>query len=409
VKETYDDNVFAAGADKKYFPASFTVVPGSVEADKGQCSLVTTVSPKLAFNFIPLLGDQKVLQTLSLSYSPDFVIYHDESSENYNAHRFAGAIGGKVSNFSFNFDDSFAYIDGNDKGATYPGSLYSCYGVSILRERRQQIQDRANASLRYDLGKFFIRPVASLLYYDLQTDLINTAGYLNFADRYDVNGGVDLGYKVCSGLAVTAGYRRGHQYQEQFDFDTKNLSSPSDYDRFLVGVEGKPWKWLDFKLQGGPDFRSYEKDSPTHTTPLNNLTPMTWYGEGSLTATITPKDSIAFKFKDYQWVSSTGKVPYYESTYDLSYRRKVTDKLLADLGGRILTSDYTMGNLATCNRFDEQFSVTAGLTYNFNTHISAGVAYSLDLGRNAADNVTPSPSTREFDRSLISLSAALKF
>ena len=43
VKETYDDNVFAAGADKKYFPASFTVVPGSVEADKGQCSLVTTV------------------------------------------------------------------------------------------------------------------------------------------------------------------------------------------------------------------------------------------------------------------------------------------------------------------------------------------------------------------------------
>jgi hypothetical protein len=57
-RESYDDNVL--------------LVSGNGMAPKS--SWVTTVSPKVGFNFAPLVGDQKTLQTLSLSYAPDFNI-----------------------------------------------------------------------------------------------------------------------------------------------------------------------------------------------------------------------------------------------------------------------------------------------------------------------------------------------
>ncbi len=85
-------------------------------------------------------------------------------------------------------ENVFTYIDGSATGPTYPGGQYSAFGIGAPRERRAQFQDRGAISLRCDFGPFFIRPTASLLYYDLQTALVNTPGYLNFPDRYDVNG-----------------------------------------------------------------------------------------------------------------------------------------------------------------------------------------------------------------------------
>ena len=102
IKETYDDNIFAAGADSRnhgWIPAT-NVPPGSVVALKGESSFVTTVSPKLGVNFAPLLGDQKTVQSLSLAYNPDFVTYHQASSESYNIHRLIGGVKIKADAFS---------------------------------------------------------------------------------------------------------------------------------------------------------------------------------------------------------------------------------------------------------------------------------------------------------------------
>ena len=82
LKESYDDNVFLSGVGT---PPHYLLPAGSVAALKDVSSWVTTVSPKLDVNFAPLLGDQKTLQTLSLAYASDFVIYHDQNSESYNA------------------------------------------------------------------------------------------------------------------------------------------------------------------------------------------------------------------------------------------------------------------------------------------------------------------------------------
>ena len=405
VKEGYDDNVFMSGAEAKYLPATYTVPPGSVAAWKGISSWVTTVSPKLGVNFAPLLGTES-LQILSLAYAGDFANYSEASSENNYAHRFGTAIKGRAGAFSFNLENNLAYIDGDTVAPTYPGAMLSAIGIAYPRERREQIQDRSTVSFRYDGDWWFVRPAASLLYYDMMTEQINVTGYQNYCDRYDVNGGADFGYKIGPQIAVTLGYRYGHQYQEQFSFTP--YSSPSDYQRLLVGFEGTPWKWLDVRAQVGPDFRSYPGDTPTHITPVNDKTPVKYYGEAMATAKFTAKDSLILKYKQFQWVSSLGKVPYYDSIVDLAYRRALTSHWSVDLGGRAWDADYNSGNLSTCQRNDWQYTLLAGMTYTFSAHLSANLAYSLDLGRNGQDNIA-NPQTREYNRNLVSGSVVLKF
>jgi opacity protein-like surface antigen len=293
----------------------------------------------------------------------------------------------------------------------------SAYATSAVRERRDQWQDRAKITLQYDRDKWFVRPSATLLYYELKTNLRNAVapfvGYDNYADRYDVNGGVDFGYKVTKPLAVTLAYRYGHQYQQQFAFDAAKLSSPSDYQRVLLGIEGRPWKWLTVALQAGPDFRRYEPDSASHVTPVNDHNPIKYYAEASITIEPTPSDSIAIKYKQYQWVAGTGRVPYFESTYDLAYRRKLTKELALDLGLKVGDSDYTSAGTAAGTsrlRNDYLYTASAGATYAFTPYLSANVGYSYIVGKNAQDGLTQAVNwQREFREQIVAVGATLKF
>ena len=403
VKESYDNNVFLSGVGA---PPPSSVLPGSVAALKEKTSWVTTVSPKIEINFAPWLGTSKTVQVLSLAYAPDWVTYHDQNSESYNAQRFATVLKAKTDSVAVSADNSFVFVDGNQLAPVYPGALYSAFATTAVRERREQIQDRANFAVQFDSRDWFFRPCAALLYYDLLTDKTNAPGYLNFTDRYDVNGGADVGYKINLALAVTLGWRYGHQEEEQYSFATN--SSPSDYQRVLLGLEGRPWQWLDLKLLGGPDFRDYAGNTATHVTPVNDLHPIKYYGEALVTAKFTPADALTFKYKQWQWLSSTGKVPYFDSTYDLSYHRKLTSQIGLDVGGRLLFWDYSSGNLATCRRKDLQYTATAGLGYAVNAHLSLTANCTFDWGRNEEDRIV-SPENREFDHQLFSLGAQCKF
>jgi len=403
VKEGYDNNIFMSGVSA---PPEYTVPSGSVAALKDVYSWITTVSPKVDVNFAPLLGDQKLLQVLSLAYVPDFVIYHDADSESYNAQRFSTTLKAATDSVSVNADNTCTYVDGSGYGPVYPGSLLSAFATVADRERREQILDKANVAVQFNYGDWFVRPTAALYYQDMLTAKLNVPGYQNYTDRSNVNGGADAGYKLTSSLAVTLGYRYGHQQEEQFSFTP--YSSPSDYQRVLLGLEGSPWKWLDVKLQGGPDFRSYEGDSATHTTPVNDLNPIKYYGEALITAKITPADTLTFKYKQWQWLSTLGKVPLFDSTYALTYHRKLTSKLGFDLGGQVLDWDYSSGNLSTCRRNDIEYTATAGLTYAVNSHLSLNAGCAFDFGRNLEDGIE-NPQNREFDHQLFSLGAVCKF
>ena len=129
--------------------------------------------------------------------------------------------------------------------------------------------------------------------------------------------------------------------------------------------------------------------------------------EAALAATISPKDAVTFKYKGWHWLSCLGKVPYFDSTYDLNYHHKLTDKLGLDMGAKLLSADYTMGNLSTCRRDDWQYTVSAGLGYAFNSHVSVGAAYALNLGRAVTDG--PGVTDNQYDQQVVTLGAVFKF
>ena len=405
LKESYDDNVFLAGAALSALPTSYTVPPGSVAALKDESSWVTAVSPKIGFDAAPLIGAH-LWKALSLTYAPDFAIYHSAASETFEAHRFFASAKAKTDTLSLSVDDSFAYVHGNDVGPFYPGNLFSAIGIAAPRERREQIQDRGALAFQFTLGHCFIRPVAGLLYYDLMTFKTNVMGYMNYVDRYDVNGGADLGYQPGPELAFSLGYRYGYQYQEKFDFSPFNSSG--NYQRLLAGICGHPWPWLEFNLLGGPDLRDYPQDTAPRITPINDKHLTTYYGEASVSVKPTPKETLTFKYKQFLWVSSIGKVPYFDSSYVLSYQRPLIGPLSLELAGKLLSADYTVGNLPACQRDDLQYSMSVGLGYALGKHANLTFAYSCDLGRNGLEGF-PNPQVREYDHNLFSLGGCLKF
>jgi len=407
VKESYDDNVLMVSGDGM----------------KAKSSWISTVSPKVGVNVAPLLGHQTTLSALTLVYAPDFAALHNFPSESYDAHKISDSVKGKTGDLSYSLDNAFLYNDGDSVAPTYTGNdkNRSAYATAFARERLNQVQDRSTIVFQYDVNKFFLRPTASLLYYNLMTDWRNVSGYQNYASRSDVNGGLDLGYKVVPNVAVTVGYRYGSQYQQALpaSVDTsssatvngRRTQSSSDYQRVLVGVEGQPWSWLTVKAAGGPDFRVYNAAAPV---PDDNA--IDYYGEGALVATLSARQNVSFTYKHWEWVSSTGKCPYADSTYALNYHVSATPKLGLDLGAKWLESDYTSGAAKLTGnsslRDDAEYSFTAGVSYAVTPHLSASLTYGCDLGRNRQDlpaSLATTVGFRQFDHQQVSLGVAYKF
>jgi hypothetical protein len=408
IKESYDNNVFLSGVNS---PPACTLPTGSVAALKDSFSCITTISPKFSVNCAPLLGLTNRPTQLTLAYAPDFVIYHDQGSESYDAHRVLATVkGGNVSTV-VNADNNFSYVDGNRYGPLYPGNWYSGFGTIADRARRRQILETANFSLQFNFEKVFFWPAAALIYNDMMTEQLNTAlsqnvGYQNYADRTDVNGGADAGCKLTDDFAATIGYRYGQQYQQQYSFS--DYSSPNSYQRILFGLEGKPWSWLDLKLAGGPDFRSYENGSAGHVTPVKDLNMTKYYGEALVTATLNQCAALTFKYKYWQWLAGTGKVPYTDGSYELNYHRQLTERFGLDLGGKFMSWDFNDVNPAVCHRHDLQYTWTGGLIYTLNRHVSFNGGATLNWGRNDESGIKK-PGTREFDEQLLTFGTTVKF
>ncbi|MEO5366569.1 MAG: hypothetical protein H7831_09490 [Magnetococcus sp. WYHC-3] len=427
IREGYDNNIYGSGVDSVYYPGSFTgPIDGSVTATKEHGSFFNSITPKVAIDLAKLLDKESILKTLAFGYAPEFVTYHDAPSENYIAHRLTSTIAAKCDNLSFLLDEAFTFIDGDKYAPTYPGGYYSVYGYAPLRERREQWQDRTTATLTYDQESWFMRATGSLLAYNLKTVQMAVptanASYLNFVDRYDINGGVDFGYKIATNLAVTVGYRVGHQYQEELSnaIDPYDQTASSDYQRLLLGVEGSPVKWLKMKVQAGPDFRDYNDNAP-----VRDSNPIAFYGEGSLTATPSKDDTIALNCRRWRWIGSTGKAPADESSYELSYKRQINSQWSSKLGFRAQSADYSCGEswsagnhaqatAPTNFRNDWAYVLSAGVQYDVSSSLSLDVAYAATMGRNAQDRADLAASqlptsTRQFNNQVVSMGAKYKF
>lgn len=384
VRESYDTNVYADGA-------SFTPPATGPVAWSNKDSWATTVSPKIGADFARLLGSDSIFKILSLGYNPDVVTFHNAPSESYTMHRITTTVQAKADPVTVKIDNAVSIIDGDHDGLIYPGGS-SSFCNSTVRERRAQWQERSKVSVQADFGSFFFRPTASLLYYDLDTFFSSTPNYTNYVDRYDLNGGADFGYKVTKDLALTLGYRYGHQFQEKAN--PTDSSVTNDYQRVLVGIEGSPFKWLKVEALAGPQFTDYTDHYPA---TIKDATPTLFYGEASVTIAPTNADTLVFKYKHWNWVSSTGKNAYMEVLYDASYRHQITKDLQLQLGFRAAQSDYNPSAL----RDDWLYTSSAGLRYALTKNLSVEMTYAYDRGENQQEGIT-NAAGREFDRSVVS-------
>jgi hypothetical protein len=287
----------------------------------------------------------------------------------------------------------------------------------MARERRNQIQDRYTAFVQVDEGDFFIRPISSLMLYDLNTYLFNTSaapykGYQDYVTRYDVNGGADLGYKLTPDVAVTLGYRDGYQHQDQFPLaiNSDRHFSSNHYQRALLGIEGKLVNWLTFKGAAGPDFRRFNPD-----TPISSLNTTRYYGDASVVATLPYNQSLTLGYKEYVFVASTGLVPYTDTTATLAYHWNATNQIGFDLAVKYLEANYTLGNdtagSAPSLRDDADKGASVGVTYAVAKQLILSVAYAYDDGFNSLDNLPAKyfPAYRDFTHNVVTFGVQYKF
>jgi hypothetical protein len=412
VKETYDDNVL--GVSGIGMPV--------------QTSWVNDVSARIGINFVPLLDD-KDITAFSLTYNPEAYTYADDSNENYIAHRVIGVLKGKADGATYSFDDAFLYNDGNKVAPTYAlnqlagaaanqnDKFRNNFAHSLARERRNQIQDRYNAWVKINDGNFFIRPISSLTYYDLNTELFNTSvapykGYQDYVSRYDVNAGADLGFDLTPAIAVFVGYRDGYQHQDQFALaiNSDQHFSSNRYQRALLGLEGKLTPWLTAKLSGGPDFRDFNA-----STPISDRNTTRFYGEASLVAALPNDQSLNFAYKQWVFVASTGLVPYTDTSVTLAYHWNVTKQFGLDVAAKYLEANYTMGNdiagSAPSRRDDVDEGASAGVTFAVTKQFILSLAYNYDKGLNNLDGLpaTLFPAYRDFTHGVTTLGATYKF
>jgi hypothetical protein len=323
---------------------------------------------------------------------------------------------GKSGDVTFSFDNALLYNDGTRLAATYALNQLGSgpdanqddkYRNSLAhapaRERRSQDQDRYTAFVQFDEDPFFLRPISYLNYLNMNTYLFNTSlapykGYQDYVDRYDVNVGADLGFRLAPNWALTLGYRDGYQYQQQYSLavNSDQHYSSNHYQRLLLGLEDKV-DWLTVKLDAGPDFRDFNPN-----TPISDLHTTRFYGEAVATANLAKTQTLSLVYKDYVFVSSTGLVPYEEQTYSLAYHWSATRRLGVDLGAKKFEHNYTLGNdvagSAPSLRLDYDYAGSGGVTYAFTTHLLATLAFNYDHGMNGLDSLPArlEPDYREF-------------
>ncbi len=404
VKEAFDSNVYIQDA------APTNHVPGAVSAKQG--SAVTTVSPKVYMDYTPCPAFKA-----TLSYTPDFTWYHDASSEDNYTHRFGANFGGTIEDAVWDLQNAFTYIDGSTEGPIFgrPGDVPAIGGIP-LRDRRAAFIYRSGFRVTEMFGKWMFRPVASAYIHDFKTALradtnirdaqgrlIGT--YEDYIDRQDLNGGLDVGYEAADNLRVVLGYRHGRQDQFKGPLGGQIVNSPygNTYNRILAGVEGAPLSWLKLAVLVGPDIREF--DNKVRGFDGNEIL---CYVDASITVLPTKQDTVTLSNRRFEQPAFSSFSMYEDITYDLTWRHKFNGHWAGSAGFRLYAGDWQQ----PVNRDDWICTPSLGLTYTYDQHFSAELAYSYDWVENQVSTSAPGATYadgREFTRHQVSLAVKYAF
>jgi hypothetical protein len=413
LKETYDDNVYildVAPNPALAQPAGFTICETNKE------SLVTSITPSLALTYKPCPEF-----AATLSYAPEFTWYESAHSEDYVAQRSALNFNGKFGDVTYDWLNSAVWIDGSGQGPVTmrPGDCRAVGGIP-MRDRRDAAVYRNSLKVTIPAGKWFVRPVVSSYVHDFRTDQManlaankNNYVYDNYIDRWDLNGGLDLGYEVFDKTKMVVGYRYGHQNQGTVPKEgavpgsvvITDSAYVSDYQRFLLGVEGSPAPWVQLAVLAGPERRDWQGSMPVGF----DTGEVTWYVDALVTLLPTKDDTVTFKMTRFEMPASTSQSIYEDIKYDLVWRHKFTDKFTAGAGFTLYIGDWQ----APVAREDWIYTPSLMASYAFTPDLSVEAAWSYD---HAVNQVTPVAGTsteyadaRRFRRNLVSIALRYTF
>lgn|GEM_PF-646915 len=391
VKEGYDSNIYGVSDNLAGHPPIANI-----------SSWFTTLGANLTFDLLADAGPQnaRFLKTLTFAYSAEYTQYEAAAREDNLRNTFTLDTTGKEGPWSFSIDNPLLYVDGSREDEFF--NLYNNLGYGVVRERRNQIQERNTSFLRYDATDWFVRAVDSATYFNLLIDEHNPVGaykgYANWVNRDDINVGLDLGYDLLPGFALVGGWRIGQQTQAHTYYSLSD--SDSTYNRALLGFEGKPLSWLQAQLLAGPDFRRY---SNAAHEGLNGDTHTWLYLQGQLTATFTPSDTLTASEKVWHFVSSAGVYSIQETSENLAYKHTFSKSLSASVGLRVLGHRYDTPTV----RNDWTDSVPVDVTYAITSNLSVSADYSATTGHSHLP-VASTPG-QSFEDNVASLSLKASF
>ncbi len=379
----YDSNVYLQDVEPDLVKYPKAVRPF-------QDSFVTSVTPRVAFDYQPGAGFK-----VGFAYAPEIAFYTSEPSEDYTAHRFAVNLGGKTRKVTWECPNSVTYIDGGREGLTFggPGGAPSIGGIPI-RDRKASVVTRDMIRTIHNWGDWLFRPTASAYLHDFMTVKKNpadpahpeNAGYQNYVDRNDVNGGIDVGYKLPHETYLVLGARVGRQEERPLPWSPYEYSN--HYVRLLPGLEGKPWPWLKLALSAGPDIRDFDKHTPPGFQDHNTVI----YVDSSVVITPDHADAVILTFKRYEQPAFGAPSMYEDITYDLLWKHTFDPKLTVSTGFRAYAGEW----MPPVQRDDWIYTGSASISYAWNRHLSTELAYSYDF----TESLVPNTSGREFTRHL---------
>ena len=368
----YDNNVYAVDEGRL----------GRVD------SLVSIVGAKIGTTFA---------SGASASYTATGSRFWNASDEDNVKHQLAAGYNHSFDAVCMNAATEFAQVQGEDVGSVYgtmPGR--NSFTFIFPRERRNQLQNKTDLALRYDMGRNFVRGVGRLQFWDMQTHAL--VGADNYRDRYDLNGGADLGRKFTSGGPDTyLGYRRGYFYQDMDGGSftaTPTANSTSQYNRFLVGVDGKVTPSLKLAAQLGWTVNDYTSSYGGSDKSIEGL-----YQDVTATWQADANNELQLKTTMGRTVSSTSAASILASAYQLAWKHDFSKQWTATLSGRVCKNNYD----GTTDRNDVLYTGIASLTWKSSATLSWTLSLTQDFAKNARKDVTPTFSDQAaFERTVVS-------
>jgi hypothetical protein len=332
-----------------------------------------------------------------LEYEGIASFYFSEPSEDNWSHRIgasASGILGDDTKWSIRTDVTLIDGDGETPIYTGPGGA-PCFGGIEVMARRDAIHWTGSAQIRQPTPVGFVRQVVNWKWNNYRTRQMATPGYLNYTDRLDVGGGIDLGWRVLDGVHLITGYRVGYQWEDAILEDPTEYSNL--YQRALFGIEGKPAPWLDLSIVAGPDFRDFE----SNVAPGFDGNEILLYADASAEISMTRNDAVALKVGRFEQPGFCGRSAYEDISYGTTWKHRFGPSVRSELGVLLHGADFQ----GPTDREDWILTATAMVEWKPTGWSAIRAGYQFDNGGSAV----PGTEGREYRRHFAGVECSFTF